>query len=99
MKKRYSTARPYGTWLSEEVVRLSQIVESVPDSLLTPPPINGAFPPAAANGKSNGKAGGGGKTGVMRLLQPLKAFGYTVSRPGGCGWLQPPLPAIQLCFP
>ena len=30
MKKRYSSAKPYGEWLSQEVVTLAQIVDSVP---------------------------------------------------------------------
>lgn len=32
MKKRYSSAKPYGEWLSQELVTLEQIVQSVPDS-------------------------------------------------------------------
>lgn len=44
MKKKYSTARPYGTWLSEEVVTLDQIVASVPEKLRVAPPILEAGP-------------------------------------------------------
>lgn len=49
MKKKYSTARPYGQWLQEEVVSLEQIVASVPEKLRVAPPINEAHPAAAAH--------------------------------------------------
>ncbi len=32
MKKRYSSAKPYGEWLAQELVTLEQIVRSVPES-------------------------------------------------------------------
>ena len=31
MKKRYSSAKPYGEWLAQELVTLQQIVDSVPE--------------------------------------------------------------------
>ena len=31
MKKRYSSAKPYGEWLAQEVVTLEQIMASVPE--------------------------------------------------------------------
>lgn len=32
MKKRYSSAKPYGEWLAQELVTLEHIVRSVPES-------------------------------------------------------------------
>lgn len=32
MKKRYSSSKPYGEWLAQELVTLEQIVRSVPES-------------------------------------------------------------------
>ncbi len=32
MKKRYSSAKPYGEWLAQEVVTLAQIEGSVPEA-------------------------------------------------------------------
>lgn len=31
MKKRYSSAKPYGEWLAQELVTLDAIVRSVPE--------------------------------------------------------------------
>jgi hypothetical protein len=51
MKKKYSSARPYSSWLAEEVVTLDEIIKSVPPELCRPPPIKEALPePAALNG-------------------------------------------------
>lgn len=66
MKEKYSTARPYGEWLDHELVRLYDIVKSVPDSL-KPPPING----------ENQGNGSGPLNGIKRMIVPLKSFGYT----------------------
>lgn len=83
MKKRYATARPYGDWLDKEVVTLKNILDSVPAEVQVPPPINETDPAPSAhhhaygNGNGNG-AGPLGKKGVQRLLNPLRAFGYTV---------------------
>ncbi|KAL4855140.1 Glutamate synthase [NADH] [Chlorella vulgaris] len=91
MKKRYSSAKPYGEWLAQEVVTLAQIEGSVPEAALTPPPIRDSKPAPDAsitsngngNGNGNGSNGSNGSSvgaveGVQRLSQPLKAFGYTV---------------------
>jgi hypothetical protein len=37
MKKRYSSAKPYGEWLAQELVTLQQIVDSVPQEGECPP--------------------------------------------------------------
>ena len=37
MKKRYSSAKPYGEWLAQELVTLQQIVDSVPQEGERPP--------------------------------------------------------------
>ncbi|KAL4421584.1 hypothetical protein ABPG75_010875, partial [Micractinium tetrahymenae] len=88
MKKRYSSAKPYGEWLAQELVTLEQIVKSVPETALLPPPIKDVLASLDAtaslgNGSANGSAsangnGAGPAKGVARLMKPLKAFGYTV---------------------
>jgi len=86
MKKKYATARPYGHWLEEEIVQMKDILESVPESVLSVPAILGASsaPETAAAAFSNGNGNGNGHSpftspvGLQRLLGPLRAFGYTV---------------------
>jgi hypothetical protein len=74
MKKKYSSARPYGQFLAEEVIHLRDVVASVPASKTVPPAIQAAAP---TNGHGNGNDDEE-LTGVRRLMKPLRAFGYTV---------------------
>ena len=66
MKQKYSTARPYGKWLDQEVVRLLDILKSVPHPVKAPE-IQGAAP------NNNGST----PTGLKKIIRPLKAFGFT----------------------
>lgn len=90
MKKRYSSAKPYGEWLAQEVVTVEQIARSVPDKVLIPPPIREATPAFDATA-TNGNGNGAPTKGVSRLIKPLKAFGYTVGWiAGSLAWLWAP---------
>lgn len=73
MKHRYASARPYGKWLEDEVVTLDRIVESVDPAALELPAVKGMD-------GDDGEVPSDGVSGIHRLLKPLTAFGYTVSR-------------------
>ena len=68
MKEKYSSMRPYGEWLDKEVVRMNDIVNSLGSSLKMPE-IRGAVSQSCNGSSAN--------IGIRRLLNPLKAFGYT----------------------
>jgi glutamate synthase (NADH) len=83
MKRKISTARPYGAWLDEEVITLEQIISSVPADKRVPPAIKDVEILASSNGNGNGAAASNGKgsrdwAAMRRLLKPLTAFGYTI---------------------
>lgn len=52
MKKRYSSAKPYGEWLAQELVSLDAIVRSVPER------GEPGVPPLAARGRAGGQGAG-----------------------------------------
>ncbi|KAK9817844.1 hypothetical protein WJX72_002960 [[Myrmecia] bisecta] len=62
MKERYTTLRPYGQWLSDQTVTLSDIVESVPEEGRVAPAI---VPPTAAVSGLNGDNGLNGAYGSV----------------------------------
>ncbi|KAI7845826.1 hypothetical protein COHA_000736 [Chlorella ohadii] len=84
MKKRYSSAKPYGEWLAQELVTLDAIVRSVPERARVAPPIREAHYPCDVVSTYNTQSfeamalQKGAPRGVSRLMKPLKAFGYTV---------------------
>ena len=72
---RYACRKPYGEWLSHQVVTLDDIKRSVAPQALQPQFLNPAHADgAASNGNGNGSAP---KTepGLLTLLEPLKMFG------------------------
>lgn len=54
LKERYTSMRPYGEWLAQETVSLQQLVDSVPEELLVPPPVVPAPTNSAASSNGNG---------------------------------------------
>lgn len=90
MKKRYATSRPYGQWLADEVVKLQDIVDSVPQEGRSPAPVVGSTRATklqngsvshnllgnGINGSHSDKVEESG--GLKSLLAPLTAFGYTM---------------------
>ncbi|GBG81168.1 hypothetical protein CBR_g31844 [Chara braunii] len=76
MKRKYSNARPYGEWLSRQMMTLEDIVRQFADApeQLRAPPVNGVLADADLTDD------GGSTTenrGLTKILAPLKAFGYT----------------------
>ncbi|KAA8533609.1 hypothetical protein F0562_030957 [Nyssa sinensis] len=71
LKQQYSLARPYGEWLKGQKIELKDIVQSVHESDRFPPTIGGIVPASSDDENMENK-------GILGLLAPLKAFGYTV---------------------
>ncbi|CAA7402621.1 unnamed protein product [Spirodela intermedia] len=71
LKKQYSQARPYGEWLQRQKMCLDDVVSSVPETDRLLPPISGAVQADNLDDSME-------NVGIHGLLQPLKAFGYTV---------------------
>uniref|UniRef100_UPI001CB90AE2 glutamate synthase 1 [NADH], chloroplastic n=1 Tax=Erigeron canadensis TaxID=72917 RepID=UPI001CB90AE2 len=71
LKKQYSRAKPYGTWLEKQKIELKNIVESVTKSSRVCPPIAGVSEGTPEDDNMD-------NMGIRGLLAPLKAFGYTV---------------------
>ncbi|XP_010537100.1 PREDICTED: glutamate synthase 1 [NADH], chloroplastic isoform X2 [Tarenaya hassleriana] len=71
LKQQYSHTRPYGEWLQRQKLELDDIIESVPESDRSAPPISGVV--LASDDDESMES-----MGIHGLLTPLKAFGYTV---------------------
>ncbi|KAH7299672.1 hypothetical protein KP509_24G023300 [Ceratopteris richardii] len=71
LKKQYAARHPYADWLRRQKIILKEIVESVPETQRVPPHVIGA---AYVDNSDETME----KMGIHGLVQPLKAFGYTV---------------------
>ena len=69
LKKKYSSMHPYGEWLQRQKLTLQEIVESVPEAELKPPPIIGSLEVDTSDETMD-------HMGTHGLTAPLRAFGY-----------------------
>ena len=78
MKERYANRRPYGEWLSKNVLHMKDMLKSVPEAARKPLLLSGtALDPAPVPAPSTAGANGAPakvkeEVGVQSLLLPLK---------------------------
>nr|QKY14997.1 glutamate synthase 1 [NADH] chloroplastic isoform X1 (GOSHI) [Polytomella parva] len=77
LKEKYAKAHPYGEWLSQEAVKLDQVMRTLVPTKLTAPRLaetTDNFTSYSSNGSAVVSTQ---QTGILSLLRSLKTFGYT----------------------
>ena len=90
MKERYSSARPYGSWLRDEVVTMKMVLAASGSTSgdlgaknLAGLADGSAFASSSSNG-NGAKSGAETKSHLLSLLQPLKAYGCVLMCVDAC---------------